>query len=94
MMKSNLKAKFLEYLNQKKQNTGFTMTELLMVIILIGILTTIALPSFLSQGHKSKQSEAKDFRGSLSKDLQPGFVELAAQPKTLPVPTRTPQAIH
>jgi type IV pilus assembly protein PilA len=38
---------------------GFTLVELLVVIVIIGLLTAIALPSFLNQTAKAKQSEAK-----------------------------------
>ncbi len=48
--KTELKFKFLQYLNQQKQNQGFTKSELLNalgVIIVVGILAVIALPIFL-----------------------------------------------
>jgi type IV pilus assembly protein PilA len=44
---------------------GFTLIELLVVIILVGILTAIALPSFLSQRSKAHDVSAKsDARGA------------------------------
>ncbi|BBD64111.1 general secretion pathway protein H [Nostoc commune NIES-4072] len=78
-MKTELKAKFLQHIiGKKKENEGFTLIELLVVIIIIGILSAIALPSFLNQANKGKQSEAKQYSGSMNRAQQAYFLENAA----------------
>ena len=74
-MKSELKAKFLQHLAGKKKDQGFTLIELLVVIIIIGILSAIALPSFLNQANKAKQSEAKQYTGTLNRIQQSYYLE-------------------
>jgi len=75
-MKSEFKAKLLQHMLSKKDGEkGFTLIELLVVIIIIGILAAIALPSFLNQSNKAKQSEAKTYVGSLNKGQQAYFTE-------------------
>ena len=93
-MKSELKAKFLQHLVSKKKDQGFTLIELLVVIIIIGILSAIALPSFLNQANKAKQSESKQYVGTLNRTQQAYYLEKSKFASGLtelanPVPTGT-----
>jgi len=65
-------------LNKKNGEKGFTLIELLVVIIIIGILAAIALPSFLNQAAKARQSEAKTYVGSMVKAQEAYYLEKQA----------------
>jgi type IV pilus assembly protein PilA len=76
-MRPELQAKMIQHLNKKKGEQGFTLVELLVVIVIIGILTAIALPSFLNQTAKAKQVEAKTNMSSMNKIQQAFRIENA-----------------
>ena len=82
-MKSKLQ---LALLNRKKaSNTlekGFTLVELMIVIVIVGILSAVALPNFLNQRDKA---EAQTLIGSMSAFAkQCGANMVIGDPKDLP----------
>ena len=48
-----------------KENQGFTLIELMIVVAIVGILAAIAIPNFLNYQAKSQQAEAKANLGAI-----------------------------
>ncbi|HEY9705314.1 MAG TPA: type IV pilin-like G/H family protein [Allocoleopsis sp.] len=74
-MNTDLKFKLLQYVNHQKKASGFTVVVFLIVIIVLGILVAIALPSLLDSSTKGKQSEARTYIGTINKGEQAYYTE-------------------
>ena len=48
-----------------KRTEGFTVTELMVAVVIIGVLASIAIPSFTSYVYKARITEATDFLGRI-----------------------------
>jgi type IV pilus assembly protein PilA len=84
----------LDLINRKKGRNllekGFTLVELMIVIVIVGILSAVALPNFLSQTSKAKATEAKTLSASALKEAQVAWTENGAGGLTAWEPTYLP----
>ena len=71
-----------DFINQKKQN-GFTLIELMIVVAIIGILASIAIPSYKDYIVRAKLSEAIVFAGACKTSV----MEFYAVNRSWPVDT-------
>ena len=53
---------------QKKSAEGFTLVEVMIVVVIVGILSAVALPNFLNQTGKAKGTEATTKLSALLKE--------------------------
>ena len=61
------KIKNLSSLKQLREEEGFTLVELIVVVMMIGILSSIAIPQFMTASDKAKQKEATGIVAALVK---------------------------
>jgi prepilin-type N-terminal cleavage/methylation domain-containing protein len=65
--------------SQKRANIGFTLIELMIVVAIIGILASIAIPKFANLVTKSKEGSTKGSLGSIRSALSIYYSDMEGQ---------------
>lgn len=61
--------------------TGFSLIELLVVVVIMGILASLAIPSFVNISKRARYAEAKQALNSIGKDVKMFYVENNSYPR-------------
>ena len=75
------KIKNLSSLRQLNSEDGFTLVELIVVVMMIGVLSSIAIPQFMTAADKAKQKEATGIVAALVKAATAYQTEYGALPE-------------
>ena len=83
-MATTLKLRLLDYISNKNKNidSAFTLVELIVVVVIIGILSSIAVPAFRNASDKARQKEASTLIATYVKAAQAYYTEFGTAAQT------------
>ena len=68
--------------SQAHRSDGFTLVELIVVVVIVGILASVGIPAFLSAADKAKQAEASVLASAYIRATQAYYVSHSMPPLT------------
>jgi prepilin-type N-terminal cleavage/methylation domain-containing protein len=74
---AQLRLRLARYFLKKQSDQGLTLLELLVVVIIMGMLAALVIPSMLNQAAKARQAEAKQVLGTINRGQQGYRIENA-----------------
>lgn len=69
---------------RRGRRAGFSLVELMLVVAIIGILATIAVPTFISYQLRSKAAEASTNIGAIQRSLEAHYAEYNSYVSAMP----------
>jgi prepilin-type N-terminal cleavage/methylation domain-containing protein len=75
-----------------RRNQGFTLIELMIVVVIVGILALVAIPRFTGVTVQAKQAEAEPILKQLCQLAEADRLRTGAWPSPLPTAWRDPNA--
>lgn len=77
---------------ENKMKKGFTLTELLAVVLIIGVLAAVALPQYRTAVGRARAAEAKTALSALSRAAYIAYMETAEHPQIDALSVKTPDS--